>query len=134
MSRTPASTVRPVLVSILIASALALPAHAASSDSDYAAAVAQFKSGRMSDAYGRFIRLADEGDPDAARIALFMYRFGPILYGSHWDAHPDDIAYWNEIATKATGRPAPTIPSRGYVPMAPKAKPKAKGISQTTYR
>ncbi|MEO5672640.1 MAG: hypothetical protein ABIR26_18290 [Ramlibacter sp.] len=126
---------RPFFCSLLISGALAFPAHGASSDADFAVAVARFKSGQMSDAYGRFIALADEGDADAARIALFMYKFGPVLYGSHWDAHPDDLAYWAQLATRASGRPEPVVRPEGYVPMTPpKAKAKPKAISNVTYR
>ena len=72
-----------------------------------------YQQGRWSAAYGRFIRLANEGDRDAARIALFMHRYGPTLYGAYWDAQPDERAAWTELAAAPLGRtPAPFQPIR----------------------
>lgn len=77
------------------------PATAAPKD-DWAfnRAVEQYQRGQWSDAYGRFIALANDGDRDAARIALFMYRYGPRLFGSHWDASPDDVEVWEQLETR----------------------------------
>jgi len=66
----------------------------------YAQAVAAFRSGRFPDAYGRFVELADLGDAEAARLALWMYQRGPTLFGSDWDATPDQIAQWTALATR----------------------------------
>ena len=79
----------------------AAPAKAAASD-DWAfnKAVEQYQRGQWPDAYGRFIALANNGDRDAARIALFMYRYGPRLFGSHWDASPDDVEAWEQVVTQ----------------------------------
>ena len=63
-------------------------------------AVEQYQRGRWADAYGRFIALANDGDRDAARIALFTLRYGPRLYGSHWDASPNDVEEWEKLVTQ----------------------------------
>lgn len=60
----------------------------------FAEAAGSLRAGRFADAYGRFVALADEGDRDAARIALVMHRFGPELFGSAWDASAEQIADW----------------------------------------
>ena len=99
-------------VYLLAASA---PATAAAKD-DWAFnyAVEQYQRGRWSDAYGRFIALANDGDRDAARIALFMLRYGPRLYGSHWDASPDDVEEWEALANQGpkTFRATPVFTPR----------------------
>jgi hypothetical protein len=89
--------------------AASVPAGAAGiADIEYDNAVRSFRAGRTADAYGLFIDLANRGDPDAARIALFMYSYGATLYGSHWDANPPDVAYWNMLIRNSgtSARPA----------------------------
>ncbi len=68
------------------------PATAAARDDWAFVGAVEHQRGRWADAYGRFIALPNDGDRDVARIALFMYRYGPRLYGSHWDASPDEVA------------------------------------------
>ncbi|HZY19042.1 MAG TPA: hypothetical protein VFE82_11210 [Ramlibacter sp.] len=75
----------------------------------YQQAVVQHQRGEFAEAYGRFIALANAGDPDAARASLFMLRYGPDLYGSHWDAMPQEIARWESLAASAKGRPVPSF-------------------------
>ena len=82
--------------------AATVPAKAAAND-DWAfnQAVEQYQRSRWSDAYGRFIALANNGDRDAARIALFMLRYGPRLYASHWDASPDEVEEWESLVNQS---------------------------------
>ena len=115
-----------IVLSIVIAGAAALPTHGFAGEPDFAAAVQQYRSGRMSDAYGRFIRLADAGDPDAARIALFMHKFGPVLYGTYWDANPEDMAYWTHLASKASSRPDPAFRPGDFVRVDARSRLKSK--------
>jgi hypothetical protein len=56
---------------------------------------------RFSTAYGRFMRLADQGDASAANAALFMLRNGKALFGSDWSASEEQQAYWNALAVNA---------------------------------
>ena len=127
MRGSPSLTLGGILLFTVLSVAPALAGPVSANDRAYAEAVAKFRSGHMSDAYGRFIVLAEAGDADAARIALFMYRFGPVLYGTHWDANSDELDYWTGLAKKSSGRPDPIFRPRGYVPMSagPKGKPKA---------
>ncbi len=79
----------------------------AGSDPAFQAAVEAFRQGRMSAAYGRFTALAQRGDADAARIALFMHRYGPTLYGRYWDVGLDDMRDWTQSSCGPGGRMPP---------------------------
>jgi len=81
---------------------------AAGADS-YDEAVAQYQNGRWADSYGRFLALANEGDADAARAALFMLRYGPQLYNSYWDAMPSEVSRWEQLAASTQGRSSPVF-------------------------
>ena len=70
----------------------------------FADAAASLRSGRYADAYGRFVALAEEGDVDAARIALLMHRFGPEVFGSEWDASPEQLEAWTAWSETAARR------------------------------
>ena len=87
---------------VLCLLAATVPATAAAKD-DWAFdhAVEQYRQGEWSEACGLFIELANNGDRDAARIALFMVRYGPRLYGSHWDASPDDVEEWETLVNQS---------------------------------
>lgn len=79
--------------------AAAMRPHLAASDEvslkpAFAQALASLRQGRTSEAYGRFVRLADGGHGDAARIALVMLRHGGALYGTEWTAAPSQVAAW----------------------------------------
>ncbi|MFL6694107.1 MAG: hypothetical protein ACJ8GO_14245 [Ramlibacter sp.] len=90
--------------------AMMVPALGMAAESQtYDEAVVQYQSGRWADAYGRFIALANEGDADAARTALFMLRYGPQLYNSHWDAMPGEVARWEKLAASTQGRSTPVF-------------------------
>ncbi len=60
----------------------------------FAEAAESLRNGRYADAYGRFVRLADEGDIDAGRMALLMHALGPKAFGSAWDATAEQLAEW----------------------------------------
>ncbi|HEY0418764.1 MAG TPA: hypothetical protein VGC80_04525 [Acetobacteraceae bacterium] len=90
--------------------ALLFPALGMAADAQgYDEAVVQYQNGRWADAYGRFIALANEGDADAARTALFMLRYGPQLYNAHWDAMPSEVARWEKLAASTQGRSSPVF-------------------------
>lgn len=98
---------------------LAGPAMAAEYDFD--GAVHSMRTGRMSDAYGRFLALGLQGDPDAARIALFLGESGPVVYGTMWELTDIDAATLRRVAGRMSLRPQPQPDSAGY---------DATGISQ----
>ena len=81
-----------------ITSAIAAP------DPGFTQAVQDYRAGRWSSAYGRFMLLANSGNTDAARIALFMHRNGKLLFDSEWAASDEDLELWS----KMTGTRAPT--------------------------
>jgi hypothetical protein len=70
----------------------------------FADAAGSLRAGRHAEAYGRFVALADEGDVDAARIALVMHRYGPELFGSEWDASGEQLAAWTAESEAAARR------------------------------
>lgn len=72
--------------------------------SSFAEAATSMRIGRHAEAYGRFVALAEQGDVDAARMALLMYRFGPTVFGSVWDASPEQIQRWTLMSKKAEDR------------------------------
>ena len=65
---------------------------------NFSQAAKEYRDGRWSSAYGSFIVLANDGDAEAARIALHMYRNGPLLYNAQWDASEEDLAHWSKLA------------------------------------
>lgn len=67
----------------------------------YADAKALFRAGRWAGAYGRFSALADGADGDAARIALFMLRYGDELFDTRWSASEEQIGAWVHAAARA---------------------------------
>ena len=70
----------------------------------FADAAGSLRAGRHAEAYGRFVALADEGDVDAARIALVLHRYGPELFGSQWDASGEQLAAWTAWSESAARR------------------------------
>ena len=100
----------------IVAASIACGLHAAvwADDAGFEAAVASFKSRQYANAYGQFVELANRGDADAARFSLFLLKYGPMLYGSHWDATPDEQSHWARLAATPTARQPPT-----FVPLTP---------------
>jgi hypothetical protein len=87
--------------------ACTLSAQAAPPDTDFRRAIASYQAARYSEAFGRLMALANRGDPDAARIVLFMNQYGPTLYGSYWDLNPDEVLQFQQVAMLATRRAPP---------------------------
>jgi len=103
---------------MLLLLAASFPSGAASpAEREFAQAVQSFRSGRTAAAYGQFMALANRGDVDSARIALFMSNYGPLLYGRHWDVLPRDAEYWTLLVHNSgtSGRPAPEFQPLVYV-------------------
>ena len=98
---------------------LATPAMAAEYDFD--GALQSLRSGRMAEAYGRFLSLGLQGDPDAARTALFLGQNATILYGAMWELTDLDAASLRAVAARPSLRPQPQPDPAGY---------DATGISQ----
>jgi len=75
-----------------------------------ASAVDSFRQARFSEAYGRFIALADAGHAPAADMALWMYLNGPTLFDKDWDSSQDQLKAWAQLARK----PVPVMEGRAY--------------------
>lgn len=97
---------------------------------EYAEAVQTFRAGRTSVAFGQFMALAKRGDVDSARITLFLYSYGPVLYGKQWDVLPADIDYWNTLVRNSTttARAMPDFPLTVLQP----SKPRSAGAGVRT--
>jgi hypothetical protein len=93
-------------------------------DAEYALAVSDFRAGRTSPAFGQFMELANRGDVDSARVALFMHAYGPVLYGKQWDALPADVAYWTSLVRNSgtSARPVPEFAPTVLNPTKPKTR------------
>jgi hypothetical protein len=96
---------------------------AAAGEHEYDAAVTSFRTGRTSEAFGQFMSLANHGDADAARIALFMYNYGNALYGKEWDVLPSAVASWDKLVRDSgtPGRQLPEFQTTVLTPASPAA-------------
>jgi hypothetical protein len=120
-------------VTMLLLAMISMPSGAATpADGEFDNAVQSFRTGRVSAAYGQFQELASRGDADAARIALFMSTYGPLLYGKQWDVLPHDAEYWTILArsNRAVAHPAPefkplAVTKKKATPVAVKKQPPA---------
>lgn len=115
--------------------ALSLPSGAASPvEREYAEAVKTFRNGRLSEAFGQFMAIANRGDVDAARVALFMHMYGPVLYGKQWDAGDQNVAYWTMLVRNSgsSARAMPEFKPTVLVPARPKAAPPKVRARATT--
>lgn len=100
------------MLATVTAACLSAPAAAQSSHADrwHARAVESFRHGRFSEAYGRFVELAEVGHPASARYALWMCEHGLELFGKDWDCAPHQIQDWAGAANMV----APVIGARHY--------------------
>lgn len=115
--------------------ALSLPSGAASPvEREYAEAVKTFRNGRLSEAFGQFMAIANRGDVDAARVALFMHMYGPVLYGKQWDAGDQNVAYWTMLVRNSgsSARPMPEFQPTVLVPSRARSTPAAKARARAT--
>ncbi|MDB5857825.1 MAG: hypothetical protein JWQ76_1514 [Ramlibacter sp.] len=111
---------------LILALGQALPAKAVQNptEREFNEAVQQFKNGRRSEAFGRFIALANRGDVDAARIALHLHTYGSLLYSTQWEAGREDIEYWTMLVRNSptAGRPQAEYPVFVAQPVKAKAR------------
>lgn len=71
----------------------------------HAQAVESFRQGRFSEAYGRFVQLANAGHAPAAGTALWMCQHGLELFGRDWDCAPHEVDDWASLAGVVMLRP-----------------------------
>jgi hypothetical protein len=77
-------------------------------------ALQSYRTGRVSEAYGRFLALAHKGDPDAAPIVLFMGQYGPMVHGTFWELTDHDALMLRKTAQRPSLRPHPMADPAGY--------------------
>jgi hypothetical protein len=58
---------------------------------------ADYEAGRYPKAFAAFTRLADEGDAEAARMAVLMAKHGPWLYGEHFALSASQVWRWTTL-------------------------------------
>lgn len=112
--KTRTALVTSVCIATLVGASLAPTAQAQAAPAReklYANAVASFQQARFSEAYGRFIALADAGHAPAAELALFMAQNSSTLFGNDWDVTQEQLTDWAAL----TGRPAPVLKGRNYL-------------------
>lgn len=116
--------VLPCVLSGLLLATCGVAWSASPAEIEYAHAVQDFRAGRISPAFGQFVELANRGDVDSARIALFMHSYGPVLYGKQWDAMPADVAYWAQLVRNSgtSARPMPEFAPTVLNPTKPKVR------------
>ena len=105
--------------------AISLPSGAvAPVEREYAEAVQSFRSGRTAEAFGQFMELANRGDVDAARIALFLHSYGPVLMNKQWEADQRHVAYWTLLVRNSgtSARPLPEFQPTVLVPSKARAR------------
>jgi hypothetical protein len=119
--------------------AISLPSGAvAPVEREYAEAVQTFRAGRTAEAFGRFMEMANRGDVDAARIALFLHSYGAVLFNKQWEADPRDVAYWTMLVRNSgtSARPLPEFQPTVLNPVKPKARTavaKPRGAAAITH-
>jgi hypothetical protein len=72
--------------------------HQQALDRAHAQALDSFRRARFSEAYGRFIKLAEAGHPASARYAIWMCENGNALFGVPWDCAPQELENWGWVA------------------------------------
>jgi hypothetical protein len=68
-------------------------------------AATDYERGHWREAFAGFSALADSGEPEPARIAVLMWRYGPKLYRISFAASPEQLQRWSQLAAgaKVTG-------------------------------
>lgn len=59
--------------------------------------LAMYEVGHYEPAFRLFARLADKGHPEAARLALQMWRYGPRLYRVAFTASASQVQHWETL-------------------------------------
>ena len=75
-----------------------------------ALATTEYEQGHWREAFAAFATLADRCEAEPARIAVLMWRYGPMLYSADLSASREEIQRWAQLAAgaKVTGCVAST--------------------------
>lgn len=74
------------------------------STTPFDAAQLAYENCHWQEAFDAFADLADLGNPEAARVALLMWRHGPALYRSAFRADAERRRRWSLLITPLGGR------------------------------
>lgn len=64
-------------------------------------AATEYERGHWREAFAGFSKLADRGEAEPARIAVLMWRHGPMLYYINFSASPEQLRRWAHLAASA---------------------------------
>jgi hypothetical protein len=93
--------------------AMPTAAEQAVSGADFAAAMQMYERNQWPQAYAALARLADLGHAEAARIALQMWQWGPVLYRTEFAASAERRARWAWVWNCTTVRVDPVAGQAG---------------------
>jgi hypothetical protein len=96
-----------LLAAGLFCTVVAADAGVANPEQAFDEALALYRQGSWSSAYGRLSALADKGHAESARVALLMLRHGSKMHGNDWGASQAQINQWMALAR----RPMPPLVS-----------------------
>lgn len=119
LSARPAGRHAPALSLVLILALLAGSAPAQTVPSspanvEFEAALLAYERNHWTQAFAALARLADSGHPEAARMALQMWRFGPQLYRTEFAASATQVERWTRswgCGGDSTGRECNSAPA-----------------------
>ena len=86
-----------LMLALLAGVASAQPAGTPAADTAFDDAMVAYERNHWDEAYAALARLADHGHPQAARMALQMWRFGQQLYQRDFSASPSQRARWTRL-------------------------------------
>lgn len=68
-----------------------------------ALAATEYEHGHWRQAFAAFATLADRCEAEPARIAVLMWRHGPMLYRAEFNASLEQIHRWAQLAADSNG-------------------------------
>lgn len=77
--------------------AQSLTVDSASANARFDEALAAYERNHWQDAYRQLVQLADQRHPEAARMALDMWRWGVRLYGHAFYATAIQVQHWSRL-------------------------------------
>jgi hypothetical protein len=86
-----------IVLALLAGAASAQTADAPDALQAFDAAIAAYERNHWDEAFAALVRLADRGHPEAARMALQMWRFGPKLYQTNFSASAVQVERWTQL-------------------------------------
>jgi hypothetical protein len=102
MNRKPILCGRPltfatIVLALLAGTATAQPAQTPDAIQAFDVALLAYERNQWPEAFSALVRLADRGHPEAARMALQMWRHGPKLYQTSFSASATQVERWTQL-------------------------------------